>query len=97
MELLQEYDFTFKYKPGKDNIVPDAISRRPDYKGMDPATSQINSLDITVDPGIWQCLIEGYPLDPVLGPLFESCQQASPSDRYFVHDNLLWLNVKGTT
>ena len=97
MELLQEYDFTFKYKPGKDNIVPDALSRRPDYKSMDPAASQINSLDITLDPGIRQRLVEGYPLDPVLGPLFKSCQQASPSDRYFVHDDLLWLNLKGTT
>jgi hypothetical protein len=28
MELLQEYDFDFKYKRGVDNIVPDALSRR---------------------------------------------------------------------
>ncbi|GJJ78262.1 hypothetical protein EMPS_10621 [Entomortierella parvispora] len=36
MELLQEYDFDFKYKRGVDNIVPDALSRRPDYREPDP-------------------------------------------------------------
>ena len=36
MELLQEYDFDFKYKRGADNIVPDALSRRPDHLEPDP-------------------------------------------------------------
>jgi hypothetical protein len=27
MELLQEYDFNFKYKRGADNIIPNALSR----------------------------------------------------------------------
>ena len=97
MELLQEYDFTFKYKPGKDNVVPDALSRRPDHKEPAPEPCQIHSLDINLDPGVRQCLVEGYPKDPVLGPLHENCRQkqASPSDRYFVADDLLWINVGG--
>jgi hypothetical protein len=36
MELLQEYDFEFKYKRGADNIVPDALSRRPDHQEIPP-------------------------------------------------------------
>lgn len=97
MELMQEYDFVFKYKPGKDNIVPDALSRRPDHKVSDPTPCQINSMNISLDPGIRQRLIECYPVDPVLSSLYESCRQASPSDRHFVFDDLLWINIKGTT
>lgn len=97
MELLQEYDFTFKYKPGKDNVVPDALSRRPDHKVQDPTGEQINSMDIRVDPGLRQRLIKGYPYDSVLGPLYESCREASPGDRHFIADGLLWITVDGHT
>jgi transposase InsO family protein len=92
MELLQEYDFVFKYKPGKENIVPDALSRRPDHKAQDPISEQINTLDINLDPGIRQHLIESYPTDMDLGPLYESCREES-TGRYFVADDLLWINV----
>ena len=32
MEILSEYDYTIKHQPGKDAVIPDALSRRPDYK-----------------------------------------------------------------
>ena len=33
VETLQEHDCEFFHKPGKTNIVADALSRRPDYRG----------------------------------------------------------------
>jgi hypothetical protein len=87
MELLQEYDFDFRYKKGADNIVPDALSRRPDH--IDPPAIALNNLELRLDPGIRQHLIEGYPEDDVLAPIYERCLQGSPPSRYCLIDGLL--------
>jgi len=97
MELLQEYDFVFKYKPGKDNIVPDALSRRPDHKAEEEEPAQLHSMDISIDPGIKQRLKDLYPKDADLGPLLERNRDATPKDRYFIADDLLWINTAGET
>ena len=31
MDTLQEFDFDIIHRPSRDNIVADALSRRPDY------------------------------------------------------------------
>lgn len=95
MELLQEYDFTFKYKPGKDNIVPDALSRRPDHRLEDSDSVQLSNLDIRLNKELKTQLIDGYVDDTALGPILEESRLASPSDRYFVADGLLWINASG--
>ncbi|CAO3564918.1 unnamed protein product [Mortierella alpina] len=94
MELLQEYDFEFKYKRGADNIVPDALSRRPDHKEPDPV--ELHSLTVQLDPGLRQRLIDSYPDDPKLGPIYQSCLQGSCPQRYSLHENLLFVERHGT-
>ena len=32
METLSEYNYTIRHQPGKEAVIPDALSRRPDYK-----------------------------------------------------------------
>ena len=32
MEYLSEYDYTIRHQPGKEAIIPDTLSRWPDYK-----------------------------------------------------------------
>ena len=32
IEYLSEYDYTIQHKPEKEAVIPDALSRRPDYK-----------------------------------------------------------------
>jgi hypothetical protein len=43
---FQEYSLTIKYRKGKEAIVPDAISRRPDYIGSGPANVAERILEI---------------------------------------------------
>lgn len=73
MGLLQEYDFDFKYKRGADNIVPDALSSRPDHRDPDPVA--LHSLAVQLDPGLRQRLIDSYPDAPKLGPIYEAASR----------------------
>ncbi|GJJ67911.1 hypothetical protein EMPS_00257 [Entomortierella parvispora] len=52
MELLQEYNFDFRYKRGVDNIVPDALSRRPDHQDKPPDQTSLASLQVDIDPSL---------------------------------------------
>lgn len=78
MEWLQEYDFVFKYKRGKDNTVPDALSRRPDHKEEDDPGKQINSISVEIASDIRQRLKEGYAKDPKMASLFDHASQSNP-------------------
>ena len=56
MELLQEYDYEILYKPGKQNVVADAPSRRPDL--------QISAISVvSVNPGIISDIKKAYSED----------------------------------
>jgi len=103
MELLQEYDFDFKYLKGTDNIVPDALSRRPDYKEEQqepPETTTVTLSNLTLmetrlDPGTRQHLIDGYSEDNKLGPIYKSCLEGSTPNRFSLVNDLLYVERHG--
>jgi hypothetical protein len=56
-EILSEFDFTVEYKPGKKNVVADALSRRADHKEALGAVSSVNVTSLRTE------IVKGYAND----------------------------------
>ena len=72
-EFLADFDIEFKYRPGEQNEVPDALSRRADYAGETLAPpleeqreelSAITRSTITLDKDLLERCREAYAQDP---------------------------------
>ena len=95
MELLQEYDFDFRYKRGVDNIVPDALSRRPDHRDLDPVA--LNNISLALATDIKDQLTKDYNDDPRLGPIYNDCLEGKIAKGYSLDNDLLYFTRRGST
>ena len=57
----------------------------------------VNTVDITLDKGLRQRLVDSYQHDPRLGPIYESCLQGSCPAQFSLIDDLLCITRNGTT
>ncbi|GMF58134.1 unnamed protein product [Phytophthora fragariaefolia] len=97
LSFFAEYNFTVEYKPGKQNVLEDALSRRPDY--------ELAHLAYLESP-LYELIRKAYADDDDLAGLVESLgvpskpveltvRQRSRLHRYSVVEGLLYYQVDG--
>jgi hypothetical protein len=80
-ELLQQYDFTIEYNPGKQNEVADGLSRRTDHK-----VNSVTAVSYELSSDLKVKLIQDYQYDSVT----KAIQERGGSKQYTVKDELIW-------
>lgn len=88
-EKLAEYNFEIKYKKGTLNVVPDALSRRPDYQ-----LSLLSEHRPTVSSETLLQVQETLPTDKYFGPIYEKAstvEEDDPVSEFVVSNKTLYL------
>jgi hypothetical protein len=91
LSFFAEYNFVVHYKPGKSNILADALSRRPDYDPRAPADMSsalecprcvdegINTVAVSAQSSLSADIQRAYQEDPVCSELIEYLSAPSES------------------
>src|SRR3954470_10192479 len=80
VELLQAYHFNILYKPGKTNVVADALSQRPD----------LMNIQLLPDPKWMETMKKGYTADP------EISKYESQPTRLHYHEHRIYVLYHAT-
>jgi hypothetical protein len=110
LSFFAEYNFHVEYKPGKLNVIADALSRRPDYESTGAHTSeQVTSVITASSPvsPLRTMIREAYKHDRELSCLIKYFTSPSAKllkelpkiyrakmHRYMFDDNLLWYRAE---
>ena len=66
LSFFAEFNFTVEYKPGKMNILADALSRRPDYESEE---KQVHAISVTLQSKLLDKVKEHYKDDSLCSSL----------------------------
>ncbi|KAE8726163.1 Detected protein of unknown function [Hibiscus syriacus] len=77
-DFLAEFDYTLEYKPGKANVVADALSRKTELDAISLAKGTV-----------LKCIKEGLELDPLTRELVKLASDGK-TQRFWVGDGLLY-------
>jgi len=71
LDTLQSYDFQVRYRPGKMNIVADALSRQPHLNSITTIATTLMDNDV---------LKRAYQTDNYFGPILDTLQNPNQAD-----------------
>ncbi|KAH9090422.1 hypothetical protein Ae201684P_014225 [Aphanomyces euteiches] len=99
--FFAEYNMTVEYKPGSENVLADALSRRPANLG--PETTELSAV-YHVHSDLYDRIRRGYRNDPamkaIMAQLSETTSRSGPTstlERYSIRDGLLLHQPTRTT
>jgi hypothetical protein len=79
-ELLQQFDYEIKYRPGKENDVADGLSRRPDHQ-----IAALNKSSIIISTELLDIIKAEYQNDKVIRQILDKGHK-----EYSVRDGLIY-------
>ena len=91
LEKLAEFNYEIKYTPGPLNVVPDALSRRPDHD-----LAMVSESAPTIGHDFLSRIRSELAEDPDFSPVLSRLRdRPDPSSAYRVHDDLLFVKEGG--
>lgn len=95
---LQEFSFMMKHVPGKENVVPDILSRHPSSRQVTPTDKTFRVLAIKREDDVFKQLRNSLPEDQLQDPrlsleIEKLKKEPDVKARYILHNDILFLQV----
>ena len=90
-EFLADFDLTLKYKPGRDNSVADALSRRPDHAQLAATQAEAPSKGSATRPtsALLDRIRQGIEEDPTAKELLQQAREGR-TRQFWAEDGLIF-------
>ena len=69
LSFFSEYNFTVEYKPGRHNVIADALSRLPDLEFKDDV--RLTAVSVSFSSPFMSLLKEKIAADPIFSKVYE--------------------------